>query len=50
MDRPDHIKIGGAQWLYKYDLRDGSKAGGVWEYIMHGPDGKDYKNKSIFRK
>jgi len=21
---------------------------GVWNFIMHGPDGKDYENKSIF--
>jgi uncharacterized protein YndB with AHSA1/START domain len=21
---------------------------GVWDFIMHGPDGKDYKNRSIF--
>jgi uncharacterized protein YndB with AHSA1/START domain len=21
---------------------------GVWDFIMHGPDGRDYKNKSIF--
>lgn len=24
------------------------KAGGEWNLIMHGPDGADYKNKSIF--
>lgn len=23
---------------------------GVWELVMHGPDGTDYKNKSIFRE
>jgi len=26
------------------------KPGGVWEFIMHGADGKDYKNKSIFKE
>src|SRR5258708_2942441 len=26
------------------------KPGGVWEFVMHGPDGKDYKNKSIFKE
>ena len=25
------------------------KPGGVWEFVMHGPDGRDYKNKIIFR-
>lgn len=24
------------------------KPGGVWEFVMHGPDGVDYKNKSMF--
>lgn len=24
------------------------KPGGVWEFIMHGPDGTDYKNKNVF--
>ncbi len=24
------------------------KPGGVWELVMHGPDGTDYKNKSMF--
>jgi uncharacterized protein YndB with AHSA1/START domain len=24
------------------------KPGGVWRFIMHGPDGRDYKNKIIF--
>ena len=24
------------------------RPGGVWKHIMHGPDGKDYPNKSIF--
>src|SRR5215208_5093567 len=22
--------------------------GGVWRFVMHGPDGRDYKNKIIF--
>ena len=25
-----------------------SKAGGTWSFIMHGPDGTNYKNESIF--
>jgi hypothetical protein len=24
--------------------------GGEWELVMHGPDGTDYKNKSIFKE
>ena len=26
------------------------KEGGEWDLVMHGPDGTDYKNKSIFRE
>jgi len=26
------------------------RPGGEWELVMHGPDGTDYKNKSIFRE
>lgn len=26
------------------------QAGGEWNLVMHGPDGKDYVNKSIFRE
>lgn len=25
------------------------KPGGKWSYVMHGPDGKDYPNESVFR-
>jgi len=25
-------------------------AGGDWELVMHGPDGRDYKNKSTFKE
>lgn len=46
---PEHIK----QWwgpngftstITKMDIREN----GEWNLIMHGPDGTDYKNKSIF--
>jgi uncharacterized protein YndB with AHSA1/START domain len=26
------------------------KPGGEWDLVMHGPDGIDYKNKSIFKE
>ncbi len=26
------------------------KVGGVWQHVMHGPDGTDYPNKSIFKE
>lgn len=25
-------------------------AGGVWRFIMHGPDGRDYPNRIVFRE
>ena len=48
---PDHIKNwwgpnGFTNTIFGMDI----KPGGVWEFIMHGPDGKDYKNKSIFKE
>lgn len=48
---PDHIKNwwgpnGFTNTIFEMDL----KPGGTWDFIMHGPDGKDYKNKSIFKE
>lgn len=48
---PDHIKNwwgpkGFTSSINKMDV----KAQGEWELIMHGPDGTDYKNKSIFQE
>jgi uncharacterized protein YndB with AHSA1/START domain len=46
---PDHI----AHWwgpngftntIDEMDVRPG----GVWSFTMHGPDGRDYKNKSVY--
>ena len=46
---PDHL----ARWwgpqgftntFHEFDLRPG----GVWRFVMHGPDGADYQNKSVF--
>ena len=48
---PEHL----AQWwgpegftntISKMDM----KPGGEWDLVMHGPDGTDYKNKSVFRE
>lgn len=30
--------------FHTFDFRPG----GTWEFIMHGPDGSDYPNKSVF--
>ena len=29
-----------------FDLR----AGGVWRFVMHGPDGRDYQNRIVFEE
>jgi uncharacterized protein YndB with AHSA1/START domain len=48
---PKHV----AQWwgprgftttIEKMDVR----SGGVWKHVMHGPDGVDYPNKSVFKE
>jgi uncharacterized protein YndB with AHSA1/START domain len=26
------------------------RPGGAWEFIMHGPDGTNYKNKSVYKE
>jgi uncharacterized protein YndB with AHSA1/START domain len=43
---PEHIKHwwgpnGFTNTISKMDVR----VGGTWEFVMHGPDGKDYPNK-----
>ena len=48
---PDHIKNwwgpnGFTSTIHKMDV----KPGGEWNLVMHGPDGADYKNKSIFKE
>lgn len=48
---PEHV----ANWwgpdgftntIYTMDV----KPGGLWELVMHGPDGTDYKNKSVYKE
>jgi len=48
---PDHIKNwwgpnGFTNTISKMEV----KPGGVWDFIMHGPDGTNYKNKSIYKE
>jgi hypothetical protein len=48
---PEHIKkwwgpFGFTNTIKKMEV----KSGGVWEFIMHGPDGVDFKNKSIYKE
>jgi uncharacterized protein YndB with AHSA1/START domain len=49
--RPEHISrwwgpAGFTNSISKMDLRPG----GEWEFIMHGPDGTDFRNKHIYRE
>ena len=48
---PDHIKSwwgpnGFTNTIFEMDV----KPGGNWEFIMHGPDGTDFKNKHIYKE
>ena len=48
---PEHIKhwwgpSGFTNTISVMDVRPG----GVWEFVMHGPDGTDYKNKHIYKE
>ena len=47
----DHIKhwwgpSGFTNTIFKMEVTPG----GEWEFIMHGPDGTDYKNKHIYKE
>lgn len=48
---PEHIKNwwgpdGFTNTIHSMDV----KPGGEWNFIMHGPDGTDFKNKNIFKE
>ena len=49
--KPEHIKNwwgpnGFTNTITKMEI----KPGGEWDLVMHGPDGTDYKNKSLFKE
>lgn len=49
--QPEHI----AQWWGPNDFtttinKMDVQPGGEWNLVLHGPDGTDYKNKSIFKE
>lgn len=49
--RPEHIALwwgpdGFTNTIHKMEV----EPGGEWYFIMHGPDGTDFRNKSIFRE
>jgi len=48
---PNHIKNwwgpnGFTNTIFDMDVRPG----GIWDFVMHGPDGTDYKNKSMYKE
>ena len=48
---PEHIQhwwgpAGFKNSISKMEVR----TNGIWEFIMHGPDGTDYKNKHVFKE
>lgn len=48
---PDHIvHWWGPNGFTNTILEMNVKPGGVWRYIMHGPDGTDYPNRITFRE
>ncbi len=40
---------GPAGFTNTFDFCD-FKPGGAWSYVMHGPDGKDYRSESVFQE
>jgi uncharacterized protein YndB with AHSA1/START domain len=49
--KPEHIKHwwgpdGFTNTIDKMDV----KVGGIWEFIMHGPNGMDFKSKNVFKE
>ncbi|HVS93854.1 MAG TPA: SRPBCC family protein [Mucilaginibacter sp.] len=49
--KPEHIvnwwgPNGFTNTIYTMDVRPG----GEWDFMMHGPDGRDYKNRSVYRE
>jgi len=49
--KPEHIKNwwgpnGFTNTIFTMDVQPG----GIWDFVMHGPDGTDYKNKSIYKE
>jgi uncharacterized protein YndB with AHSA1/START domain len=49
--KPEHIKHwwGPTGFTNTIEIME-VKPGGTWELVMHGPDGTDYKNKSIYKE
>ena len=40
----------GAERLYDYEYDMDARPGGSWRFVMHGPDGVDYKNRIVYHE
>ena len=48
---PDHIKHWWGPAGFKNTIGQMNvENGGAWDFIMHGPDGQDYRNKHIYKE
>lgn len=48
---PDHVKEWwGPEGFTTTNIEMNVRAGGIWRFIMHGPDGTDFPNKVVFKK
>ena len=49
--KPEHIKNWwGPNGFYNTIFEMDVRPGGTWDFVMHGPDGQDFKNKSVFKE
>ena len=49
--KPEHIKHWWGPNGFTNTIEEmQAETGGKWTFIMHGPDGKNYRNKTIFRE
>ncbi len=40
----------GPERLHHHDAAFDFRPGGVWRFVMHGPDGRDYQNRVTYRR
>ena len=40
----------GTERLHHHDQSFDLRPGGVWRFVMHGPDGRDYQNRITFEE
>ena len=45
-----HRPMVGSQRFHHHDPQMDVRPGGEWRFVMHGPDGRDYKNRIIYNE